>query len=105
MAPARGSYFLVLMLFGTCVASAGADDKGEYDRRAAARYMSLFHALDRNNDQAVTKLESHGNLDFVPRFDDMDINRDGIVTRAELQRYVEREYGAPAISAGPVAPK
>jgi hypothetical protein len=30
----------------------------------------------------------------------MDINRDGIVTRAELLRYVEREHGAVTISAG-----
>ena len=94
----------VLLLLLTCVAGTRAQDKAEYDRRGAARYTSLFQSLDRNSDQAVTKLESAGDLDFGPRFDDMDINRDGIVTRAELQRYVESEYADAAISAKSMAP-
>lgn len=99
----RLEQFSALLLLAVCVTGASADGKAEYDRRSTERYMNLFQSLDRNNDQAVTKLESHGDLDFGPRFDDIDINRDGIVTRAELQRYVEREYAAPAISAEPVA--
>jgi hypothetical protein len=96
----RIAHFSVLLLLAAHITDAGADDKAAYDRRAATRDMNLFQSLDRNNDQAVTKLESHGDLDFGPRFDDMDINRDGIVTRAELLRYVEREHGAVTISAG-----
>ena len=83
----------------TWLSAAGtrAQDKAEYDRRGAARYMSLFQSLHRNGDHAVSKLESAGTLDFGPRFDDMDINRDGIVTRVELQRYVESEYTDAAV--------
>ena len=99
----RLAQFSVLLLLGAFVTAAGADDKAEYDRRSTARYTSLFQSLDRNNDRAVTKLESEGDLDFGPRFDDMDINRDGIVTQAELQRYVEREYGAQNVSGRVVA--
>ena len=96
----RIAHFSVLLLLAAYITDAGADDKAAYDRRATTRDLNLFQSLDRNNDQAVTRLESHGDLDFGPRFDDMDINRDGIVTRAELLRYVEREHGAVTISAG-----
>ncbi|MEJ7670271.1 MAG: hypothetical protein WKH97_16400 [Casimicrobiaceae bacterium] len=82
-----------LVLLAVCVSSAAADDKLEYDRRAAARDAMLFQSLDRDADGTVTRLESQGNLNFGPRFDAMDINRDGVVTTAELQRYIEQQYG------------
>jgi len=81
------------VLLAACVSGAAASDKLEYDRRAAARDTMLFQSLDRDADGAVTRLESLGNLNFGPRFDDMDINRDGVVTTAELQRYIEQQYG------------
>ena len=82
---------LVMLMMGA--AGAGADDRSEYQRRAAERDAALFQSLDRNGDNAVTREEAHGDLNFGPRFDDMDINRDGVVTREELQRYVEQRYG------------
>jgi hypothetical protein len=69
-----------------------ADDKADYDKRAVARYTQLFTALDRNADQVVTLDEARGDLNFVPAFDDMDINRDGAVTKQELERYLERAF-------------
>lgn len=81
------------VLLAACVAGAAANDKLEYERRAATQDTMLFQSLDRNADGAVTRLESQGNLNFGPRFDDMDINRDGVVTTAELQRYIEQQYG------------
>ena len=83
----------VLVLLLACAMSAGADDKSDYNRRAAARDLSLFHSLDRNADGAVTRLEAHGDVNFLPRFDNMEINMDGVVTAAELQRYLEQQYG------------
>ena len=85
----------VLVLLLACAMSAGADDKSEYNRRAAARDLSLFHSLDRNGDGVVTRLEAHGDVNFLPRFDDMEVNMDGVVTMAELHRYLERQYGVP----------
>ena len=85
--------FLVLALLGASIAGARADDKAEYDRRSTARYTSLFQALDRNADRAVTKSEAQGDLNFSPQFDDMDTNRDGIVTELELHRYIEKHHG------------
>src|SRR5688572_13897667 len=59
-------------------ASADAQDRAEYNRRGVARYLELFQSLDRDGDGAVTRSEAHGDLNFTPSFNDMDINRDGI---------------------------
>ena len=93
------SCFAVFALATFCITSAGADDRSEYNRRAAARYVALFQSLDRDGDKTVTKAEAQGDLNFGPRFDDMDINRDQIVTLVELQRFIEREHGADALAA------
>ena len=81
------------VLTAACMAGATADDKAEYDRRAAARYAMLFQTLDRDADGRVTRAEAQGDLNFSPRFADMDINRDGVVTTAELQRFIALEHG------------
>jgi hypothetical protein len=72
---------------------AAEDPKADYDRRAAERYVSLFQGLDLDNDRMVSKAEAQADLNFGPVFDDMDINRDGFVTSAELQRFLEQRYG------------
>ena len=82
------------VLISACAIGAGADDRSEYNRRAAARDLSLFHSLDRNGDGAVTRLEAQGDLNFLPRFNDMEVDMDGVITAAELQRYLEQNYGA-----------
>jgi hypothetical protein len=80
---------------------AGADDRSAYNRRAAEEDVALFHALDHNADGAVARTEAAGDINFLPRFDAMEVDMDGIVTRAELQRYIEQHYGiSPSASAG-----
>jgi hypothetical protein len=71
----------------------GADERSEYNQRAASRFVSLFQSLDRDMNRKVTVSEAQGDLTFMPRFDDMDINRDGIVTREELDRFVQLTFG------------
>lgn len=82
-----------LALLMACAVSAGADDRGDYNRRAAKRDLALFHSLDLNADGAVTRLEARGDINFLPRFDDMEVDMNGIVTAAELHRYLEQQYG------------
>ena len=36
----------------------------------------------------VTRAQVSGDLFLEPRFDDIDINRDGVITRAELERFL-----------------
>lgn len=89
----RSAFFAILL--GTCAlagAAAHADERADYNRRAAERYSALFQSLDRDGDGAVTRVEARGDLNFGPRFDDMDIDRNGIVSRAELQRFVALEF-------------
>ena len=80
--------------------SAGADDRSDYNRRAAARDLALFQSLDRNADDAVTRAEARGDINFLPRFNDMEVDLDGVVTRAELYRYLGRVYGVRPEPAG-----
>ena len=86
-------YAVVLALLAACISGAGANDKADYERRAAATDMTLFESLDRNKDGRVTLSEAHGDLNLGPRFDDMDINRDGVATMEELQRYIGQQHG------------
>lgn len=81
---------LVVALAG---ANAQAQDKAAYEQRSIERYIELFTWLDRDGDATVTRLETQGDLNFTPVFADIDINRDDIVTKAELDRYMELQYG------------
>ena len=63
---------------------AGADDRSEYNQRAASLFSSVFETLDRDTDRSVTLSEARGDLTFMPRFDDMDINNDGSLSQDEL---------------------
>jgi hypothetical protein len=90
----------VALLAASC-ATAFADDKAEYNRRAAERDTTLFSSLDRNADGALTREEARGDLTLGPRFDDADVNRDGIITREEMQRYVAQRYGVHVESSSP----
>jgi hypothetical protein len=109
MSPKIMCQLLGLVLLLACAISAGADEKSDYLRRAAADDTALFHSLDRDTDGSVTRLEAQGDVDFLPRFDDMDINMDGVVTTAELQRYLGQRYeirgsnGQPRNSGAPAA--
>ena len=90
-----------LALLLGCAMGVGADDRSDYYRRAAADDLRLFVSLDRDSDGAVTLLEAQSDINFLPRFDDMEVDMDGVVTRAELLRYIDQRYGIrPPASAG-----
>jgi hypothetical protein len=73
--------------------AASADERTAYYQRAAQRDVDAFQALDRNGDGFITRDAIRGDNNFGPRFDDMDINRDNVVTRPELERYIKLHYG------------
>ena len=68
-------------------------DKAAYEQSSIKRYLAMFAAQDVNKSDRVTREEVRGNIDFTAVFDDIDINRDGIVTRAELDRYLAQRFG------------
>jgi EF hand len=67
---------------GAAFAQAPAD----YLKRVADNYRAAFAVYER--DGIVTRERVVGDLFFEPRFDDIDINRDGVITRAELERFL-----------------
>jgi Ca2+-binding EF-hand superfamily protein len=91
--PRRLLVTALLLVATTCVV---AQDKMEYDRRNVTRYLDLFQMLDRDNDGAVSWSETQGDVNFMPRFDDIDIDRDGRVTMNELYRYLGQTHGMSA---------
>ena len=88
---ARGFFAAALLL----AVSAGSNpqDRDDYQRRAVERFLDLLQALDRDVDATITRSETQGDVNFPPHFDDIDINRDGVVTKGELHRYLELQHG------------
>jgi hypothetical protein len=65
-------------------ASVAADARSEYYQRNANADLARFRELDVNRNNAITREETRGDIDFTPRFDDFDVNRDGVVALDEL---------------------
>ena len=87
-----GCYACAVLLLAASGA-AQADARTDYYQRAAKRDMAAFAARDRDQRGFLTRTEVMGDNDFSPRFNDIDINRDGMVTREEMQRYIREHYG------------
>ena len=84
-------------LLGTCCAGAVADDdKARYNRRAAQTDAALFSELDRGGNGFLTRADVQGDMRLGTRFDDIDTNRDDVITPQEMRAYIERTYGMPA---------
>lgn len=66
--------------------SAFAQAPAEYLKRVADNYRAAFALYERNG--VVLRAQVQSDLFFGVRFDDIDINRDGVVTRAELERFL-----------------
>jgi hypothetical protein len=81
------------LLLAALSLSVAADDRADYNRRAADADMAAFRQLDLNGDSRLTQDEAQSDLNLGPRFHDIDINRDGVITPEEMRRYIERTYG------------
>jgi hypothetical protein len=84
---------LVPFVFLAAATAVHGDDKATFNAQAAAKDSTLFRELDRNADRILTPDEARGDLDLGPRFDDIDINRDSVITGDEFKRYIEQQYG------------
>lgn len=82
---------LLLLVHSVNVGANG--DAARYNQRAAQADMSLFRELDRAGNGLLTKEDVRGDMRLGTRFDDIDTNRDEIVTLQEMRAYIERTYG------------
>jgi Ca2+-binding EF-hand superfamily protein len=69
-----------------------ADDRADYNRRSAERYIAMFRLADVNKDNLASLGEARGIIELEARFNDVDIDRDGTITWDELTRYIEATF-------------
>ena len=81
-----------VILLACLSTAASADDRDDYNRRSTERFVALFRAADVNRDNAVPRDEAEGTIELTTRFNDIDINRDGIITWDELTLFVDSHY-------------
>jgi hypothetical protein len=75
-----------------CVNVQANEDEARYNQRAAQTDMVLYLALNRAGNGLLTKEEARGDMRLGTRFDDIDTNRDEIVTPQEMRAYIEKTY-------------
>ena len=80
-------------LFVPCVNAWANGDEASYKQRAAIADLSVFHELDRAGHGHMARADTAGDMRMGPRFDDIDTNRDDIVTLQEMHSYIEKSYG------------
>jgi hypothetical protein len=89
---------ITLLAAGVVASGALAQHKEEYNLNAATADLASFHSLAR--DGVLRRQDVQADLNFGPRFGDADLDRDGVVTAAEMDRYIRQTYGIPSVTAG-----
>jgi len=88
-----GIYAAAGLLLATGVSVWANAEKAGYYQRAAQTDMALFRELNRAGNGLLTKVDVRGDMRLGTRFDDIDTNRDEIVTLQEMKAYIEKTYG------------
>lgn len=57
---------------------------------AQAVSMELFQLMDWNQDGKLTAAEARGSVPLIARFNDIDTDRDGVITPEDLKRYLSQ---------------
>ncbi len=91
-APVNRHSWSVLLIIACVSTLAVADDRADYNRRSAERYVAMFDFADVDEDNVMSKGKAHGTFELEARFDDIDIDRDGNITRSELTRYIDTTF-------------
>jgi hypothetical protein len=77
---------IVTMIVALAASAAFAQAPADYLKRVQDNYRAAFAAHERSG--VVTRAAVRGDLFFEPQFDQIDINRDGVITREELERFL-----------------
>jgi EF hand len=84
-----------MLLFSTAVAA-------HPDQKSPNAAEATFKSLDRNRDQALSKVEAKVDNAISAAFDHADLNHDGYISKAEYMAHVQRST-APATDREPAA--
>jgi hypothetical protein len=88
------AYFAAAALLSSACVNVWANgDEAAYKQRAAQTDMSVFRELDRAGRGFLARTDVRGDMRLGTRFDDIDTNRDEIVTLQEMRAYIEKTYG------------
>ena len=87
------NFSAVALLSVACVSAWANGDEARYNQRAAQNDMSQFREMDRAGNGFLTKDNVRGDMRLGTRFDDIDTNRDEVVTLQEMHAYIEKTYG------------
>ena len=86
-------WWYLITLMAACISTlAVADDRADYNRQSAERYIAMFRLADLNKDNVVIVGEAQGIIELQAHFNDIDTNRDGDITWEELTRYIEATF-------------
>ena len=88
----RRWWYLIPLIAACISAPAVADDRADYNRRSAERYIAMFRLADLNKDNVVTVGEAQGIIELQAHFNDIDADRDGDIMWDELTRYIEATF-------------
>ena len=91
--------YWTLTVLAAAVAASGAfaQDRDAYNLDAATADLAAFHKLAR--DGVLRREDARSDVNFAPRFDQADLDRDGVVTAAEMDKYIAQTYGVTSSSA------
>ena len=93
-----GIFATAALLLAICANVQANEDEARYNQRAARTDTALYRELNRAGNGFLTKDEVRGDMRLGTRFDDIDTNRDEIVTPQEMKNYIEKTYGViPAL--------
>jgi hypothetical protein len=95
--------YWTLTVLAAAVAASGAfaQDRDAYNLDAATADLAAFHKLAR--DGVLKREDARSDVNFAPRFDQADLDRDGVVTAAEMDKYIAQAYGVTSSSAAGAA--
>jgi hypothetical protein len=79
-------------LLASAVSVAAAGEREEYLLRGAQRDLAMFRELDLDRDARLSRAEVQGMVSFQSRCGDIDIDRDGVITLGEMERYLRLTY-------------
>jgi hypothetical protein len=77
---------IIAIILALATFTASGQAPADFVKRVADNYRAAFNTYERGG--VVTRDAVRADLFLGPQFDAIDINRDGVITREELERFL-----------------